>query len=284
MPARKRARTLTAYERLRRQILFDLWFPGQDVVVLNSQNCSKCGFVAYVPRPSEEDMRSAYSFLNKSKQEKDARHTQLDKTTYVRDEQIERVHQLVTKHVTSTKLRVLDYGGAEGRFLVPFQRQGHQCELIDYWDEQLPGIFKVGNDLIDLRDDSAYDVILCIATLEHVIDPLSIVQGFYRAMSADGVVYASVPNELCATITRFVEGEPFTHVNFYTPGSFKYLFRQAGFHILAQSPNKYGPIWILARKDAGNPPQQIIIAELDIDEYLYPRRSTVIRRIINNIV
>lgn len=283
-PVRKRAKLLLHGECLRRRILFELWCPGQDRIILTSQKCDKCGFVAYTPRPSEEDLRLKYDFLNRSKEEKDVRRKQLTAETYLHDNDIIMVNRLVNKYVTRNKLRVLDYGGAEGRYLLPFKNQGHQCELIDFYDEQLPGIQKIGNDLSDLRDYSEYDVVLCIATLEHVANPFSIVQGFYQAMSAEGIIYAQVPNEICGTINRCIEAEPVTHINFFTPGSFRCLFERAGFEILETNPDKFGSIWILARKSHEWTNHQVNYDTVDINGYLYPRRSMVVRRILRRVM
>jgi hypothetical protein len=50
------ARTLTRHQLLRWRILFEKWLPGHEEVWLTSQTCGECGFVAYSPRPTEEDI------------------------------------------------------------------------------------------------------------------------------------------------------------------------------------------------------------------------------------
>ncbi|MCX6704861.1 MAG: hypothetical protein NT162_00785, partial [Candidatus Woesebacteria bacterium] len=62
-PKRIREKLLNSYERLRREVLFRVWFPGELEIAITSQYCLNCGFMAYSPRPDEKDIAEKYRVL-----------------------------------------------------------------------------------------------------------------------------------------------------------------------------------------------------------------------------
>src|SRR5687768_3589939 len=52
------------YLNIRRQILFNVWFPNQKKVVLTSIYCQNCGFMCYSPRPNNDDLQAKYQYLS----------------------------------------------------------------------------------------------------------------------------------------------------------------------------------------------------------------------------
>ena len=69
-------------------------------------------------------------------------------------------------------LRILDFGGGDGKLLSGFRRRGHDCYLVDYNLQPLTGIEKLGDTLDDLDDGETFDVVLCSHVLEHVAESL----------------------------------------------------------------------------------------------------------------
>ena len=53
----------SAYQRLRCNVLFDVWFSGAREVELQSMYCRNCGSVAYSPRPDSQDLDAKYQYL-----------------------------------------------------------------------------------------------------------------------------------------------------------------------------------------------------------------------------
>jgi hypothetical protein len=62
--------------------------------------------------------------------------------------------------------------------------------------------------------------------LEHVADPLKIVQTLSGHLAEDGMLYIEVPMEIWRRAP--LQEEPVTHVNFFTPGSLRYKLWRAG--------------------------------------------------------
>ena len=110
----------------------------------------------------------------------------------------------------------LDFGGGDGKLLAPFVDAGHDCYLVDYNTEPLPGVKKLA-DTLDGVDDT-FDAIICSHVLEHVADPLGTLRDLRARLRPGGRIYAEVPSEVWRGIP--IERDPVTHVNFFTVASF----------------------------------------------------------------
>lgn len=95
---------------------------------------------------------------------------------------------------------------------------------------QLPGV------LSDLRD-SSLDIVLCISSLEHVVDPEKLLSESHRLLAPGGVLLVNVPSWLGK---RFLEFSAFRlglspreemddHKMYYDPKDLWPLLRRAGF-------------------------------------------------------
>jgi len=273
---------LTSYARLRRRILFEIWFPKEKEVIITSQYCLNCGFMAYTPRPTNADLRAKYEFLGKiyPPDEREKYTSFLEKDTYFnREKKI--IYELITNEVSGKKLKILDFGGGFGWFSLPFLAHGHDCSLVDYADMQLPGIKKIANEINELPSDISFDAIICRATLEHVADPLSVVEKFHYILKDNGVVYAMVPDEIMGGITR-LGTDPVTHINFFTPQSFKLLFKLANFKIACSDTDEMNNTWLLAKKASNNDTVTISNELLDIERLLKPDRFYCFNKVILN--
>jgi SAM-dependent methyltransferase len=239
-------RPLRARQRLRRRVLFENWFPGEQEITLTAQYCRHCGFMAYTPRPAAADIRAKYERLTENEGGGPQLRTALGE--YLDRQRARRTFEIVNRVTGGVKGTVLDYGGADGLIVLPFLAQGCECLLVDYYPYQLPGIQKIADDLDDMPPGLRADVIVCSHVLEHVADPRGLAQDLIRFLKEDGVLYAEVPSEVWAGIR--IEQDPVTHVNFFTPKSFESLFRAAGCQIVdscVQVEAGREIIWVVAR-------------------------------------
>ena len=172
----------------------------------------------------------------------------------------------------------------DGSFLLPFMEDGDDCHLVDYNDRPLPGIKKIANELYEIPPNNKYDVIICSQTLEHVVEPRTIVSRFYNLLKEDGLIYAEVPNEIFGDISARLGPDPVTHINFFTPKSFEILLRFTGFEITVSNPDKYGTIWCLATKSKTNNNFTIKKESIDIASFLNINRSLVIRKVFRRLI
>ncbi len=290
VPATVHFQALNDYEKLRRRVLFEIWQPEQQQIEFASRICRQCGFMAYAPRPTDDDIRDKYLFLNKIESL-----PQISATTkpplieFLEQRRAQRVYDLLRPELADGKLEVLDYGGADGKMLRPFLEQGDDCALVDYDDRQIAGVTKIANDLSDMPPGKTFDAVICNHVLEHVAEPLPLVGGLRDCLKSRGVVYAEVPHQILAGIR--LGADPVTHINFYSPRSFRLLFERAGFHVLRDhvQVGNYGRarlqvICLVAQKQDGVDHEvttNSIASPQEIHRLLHPGRLRLMGHFIN---
>jgi SAM-dependent methyltransferase len=306
-------RSVGRYQYLRRKVLFDVWFQGADVVTLTSVCCRECGFMAFSPRPTDQDVAAKYACLKEMEPDIGGQ-TGYDPRALRSDLlRATRVYERCAPRLRADgTLRVLDYGGGNGKLLQPLVADGHSCYLVDYNDTPIPGVTKICDDMSGFRGDEVFDLILCNHVLEHVSDLGSLVAFFRRRLDPSGLLYAEVPQEIWAGLK--LEADPVTHINFFTRASLARLFLDNGFEILesTQQVATYGGaalevLWVLARPaersgvgasrvgktrdaaapgEAGEPrsspskapPPLPVDLPADVRALLYPSRTATLRR------
>lgn len=221
---------LPEYFRLRWEIFFDLWFAGQERVLLRSVMCRQCGLMTYAPRPEMADIDAQYAYL-------DAHQTPIPTRPFHENDagtlaRIRRVHTFIKPYLPHRTLRVLDYGGSDGKLLVPFLADDHDCEVIDYHAEPLPCIRHRGSTIDELSEELRYDLILCSHVLEDLADPAALLHQLTERLTDGGILYIEVPNEIWRGIP--ITYDPVTHVNFFTPAGLELLCAIHGLRVLAR--------------------------------------------------
>lgn len=215
------------YVSLRRRVLFEVWNPGADALKLTTVMCRACGFLTYHPRPTPEDIDAKYRMLQREEGNIGGRP---DDTAGAADAaRARRVFDAVVRHAPAGTLDVMDFGGGDGKLLLPFLAAGHRCALVDYNVSPLAGIEKVGDTLTDVPGDRRFDVVICSHVIEHLADPGEHVEAFRRFLRPGGVVYGEVPFGIWKGIG--IEEDPVTHVNFFTTHAFGALFAERGYGV-----------------------------------------------------
>lgn len=213
---------------LRRQytVLFQAWFPGSDSVSITSVLCRRCGFVCFVPRPSEDDVARKYRLVEELGQ-----HSRVSEPDNALDtRRADRMYGDVSALVSRTAT-VLDYGGGDGRLLAPFVRRGHACYLLDYVSGTVPGVKRLGATVDELEPGRLFDVVILSHVLEHVARPRELVSALREHHSPGGILFVEVPMQLWRRVPP--RGEPVTHVNFFAPASLRYLLAASGYEVLS---------------------------------------------------
>lgn len=151
-------------------------------------------------------------------------------------------------------------GGGDGRLMQQFLAADCSCDLVDYAAQTVSGVQKRGGTMADLPASERFNWITCSHMLEHVADPLQIVQTLSCHLAEDSVLYIEVPMEIWGRAP--LQEEPVTHVNFFTPASLRHLQQRAGLavpvvrlgsylHPSGGEPahgSRYCPAWPLVRK------------------------------------
>jgi SAM-dependent methyltransferase len=210
--------------RLRRKVLFDLWFPGVSWVALESRRCAGCGLTCYSPRPDDSDLEAKYRFLGQAE-----KNTATDVAADADWLRAERIFQAVSA-VQARPARVLDVGGGDGRMMLPFLAQGARCFLVDYKNSTHMGIERLGSTLAEVPTTMTFDVIICTHVLEHVAHPRRLLEAIIQRMHPDSALYVEVPIEVFRNNAwNPILAEPVTHVNFFTADSMRRLLLLVGY-------------------------------------------------------
>jgi len=218
------------YVLLRRRIMFELWFPGAETITLQSVMCRECGFMAYAPRPAEEDIDAKYRFLQATERDIGGQGSS-PKAKSADRRRATRVYRAIARHATGGHISLLDFGGGNGKLLAPFLERGHSCVLVDYTQEPLAGVEKIGDTIENVPADRRFDAIICSHVLEHVAQPAQLLRRLSDHLTAGGVIYGEVPAECWRGIE--IALDPVTHVNFFTLDTFLDLFARQDLDVLA---------------------------------------------------
>jgi Methyltransferase domain len=133
---------------------------------------------------------------------------------------------------------VLDIGGADGKLLRPFIRQGFDCYVIDYDLSPISGVTRLGSTISDLSPNRRFDVILCNHLLEHIVDPFGLLKALTNHIAVGGVLHVEVPDEVWGGLP--LPREASIHLNYFTKRTAEILLRLSGWR----------PIW--SKTGAGN--------------------------------
>lgn len=227
---------LNASKRLMLSVLFEKWRPGAERVDLELEGCRRCGMVIYAPRPTEQDIDDKYRFLNAALE--DATPSKEEPAARTR-QRAGRLFAMLRPHLRRPlrELRVLDFGGGDGRLMARFVEGGATCHLIDYTSRPVAGVSKIGDTEAALPADARYDVIVCSHVVEHLANPIGVLSRLRGHLAPDGVAYVEVPLEIYRELP--IKTEPVTHVNFFTPGSLARLLGTSGFGVRSSRLSYY---------------------------------------------
>jgi SAM-dependent methyltransferase len=265
---------LSPYHKLRREVLFNVWFKQDDEIHLDSIYCNSCGFVCYTPRPDDVDIAKKYEYLKQYQPNRVGQTIQDQYAKSVDSKRAARIYNKCSEYRSSEQIDILDYGGGNGELMKPFLQNNHKCYLIDYNDNTLPGIIKLGNDINSCQVNLKFDVVICSHVLEHVSEISQLVNKLKDLLKPEGIIYAEVPQEILAGLR--IDADPVTHINYFTINSFANLFLANGFDILEKEQqisnytNTYMEVvWVVVKPNSNNISS---LLPVDTRDMLFPSR------------
>ena len=103
--------------------------------------------------------------------------------------------------------------------------------------------------------DGSFEVVVCHHALEHVPEPLSLLEAARRLLRPAGLLLLAVPHETQRRYRRFRADEPNHHLFSWNPQSLGNLLRVAGFEFGEIGLRRYGydrrAAWLAHRSHAG---------------------------------
>jgi hypothetical protein len=215
---------LSEYVQKRYRVLFEVWFPNVNLIVIRSNMCRACGFVTNHPRPDDADIDAKYRFLAELGQ--DYGQTEKAATVAQRSQSLyDSLRPFLPRRGT-----VLDFGGGDGRLMQSFAAQRHVCLLVDYNAAPRDCVRKLGDTLAQIPGDLRVDAIVCSHVMEHVADPVGDLQRLAKYLTPEGVMVVEVPMEIWGRAP--LREEPVTHVNFFVPSTLRNALSAAGLGVI----------------------------------------------------
>jgi hypothetical protein len=211
---------------------------------IGMQICSRCSFVqARDPFPEDWITRLYLDYRSETYNTERIRYepTYKDIAARVGTDEVEVAHRLEAatlflsdKLERSPEFTMLDYGGADGRFLPNLSERRFVYEISDV--APIPGIERIASE------DSLgqYSYVHLAHVLEHVVHPLKLVKHVTEFLEPRGYLYIEVPQEITdANLLRLQHGATdiavgiHEHINSYSPAALTHLMNEVGLDVIA---------------------------------------------------
>jgi len=104
-----------------------------------------------------------------------------------------KVVEEIIRNNYNTKLKILDLPAGNGLLSDALRKLGHEVISADFNKE------RKDYDYVNMKqmlpyEDSAFDLIICLEGIEHIIEPYSLVKEYSRITKKNGSVIISMPN------------------------------------------------------------------------------------------
>jgi 2-polyprenyl-3-methyl-5-hydroxy-6-metoxy-1,4-benzoquinol methylase len=164
------------------------------------------GFLQADPIPTAEELRGYYASYYQQERSNYRKSYPPRERAFFDAKLAQRAHLAGKLRGAAAPGRFLDVGCGEGFALAWFRREGWQVEGIDHslagieaMNPDLAGTVTAGDlfDLLDARIDAGekYDLVWLTNVLEHVTDPVGLLQRLRQMVAPGGVLAVTVPND-----------------------------------------------------------------------------------------
>jgi hypothetical protein len=223
-------------------------------VFTEMQICSACSFVQAKHPFSEEAIARLYldyrtDFYNDERIKYEPAYREIAKrvgtdSTEVQVRVTAATEWLADKIQISDNFTMLDYGGADGRFLPQLKAEKFVYELSNI--EPIRGITRIHHE----ADLGTYSYIHLAHVLEHVVDPLKLVLHVAGYLKPGGYLYLEVPQERSDSELRSMQEGTYRssiplheHINVYSLPALSLLVKKAKLELLATKADRVDLGW-----------------------------------------
>jgi hypothetical protein len=225
-----------------------------DAVFVEMQICNACSFVQAMHPFSEEAITRLY--LDYRAESYNAERIKYEPTYQaiadrVGTDEIEiqvrvkaATEWLADKIQVSNDFTMLDYGGADGRFLPQLSAEKFVYEVSNI--APLEGIIRIQHE-IELE---TYSYIHLAHVLEHVVDPLKLVERVVPHIRPGGYLYIEVPQEMSDSELKALQNGSYRcdipiheHINKYCVSAISQLLEKAHLELVASRADRVNVGW-----------------------------------------
>ena len=235
-------------------------------------DCRNCKFIHVIPIPSNQELNLFYNneFYQKTKpnyiQDNEKEMNYLNSTF---DEKLVTIEKLIS----SKSKRILDIGSGPGFFLRRAKRRGWDVIGVEpsplacnYAKEQnIPTIQKFFHEVTP-NEIGKFDAIHTFDVLEHVNNPIAVIEKAYSLLKKNGVIVVEVPNdfnplqklaqktlkkkEWWVTLSSWSKNSGnIQHLNYFNFSSISDLLKRTGFKIIIKESTFPLELFLLMGQD-----------------------------------
>lgn len=213
---------------------------------------TKYGFYQYTPPPSKEKMRAYYAekYYQEAKGNYEISYTK-GELKYFKLKARLIYKKLSRLRNLKTKKRLLDIGCGEGWVLDQFFKEGHTVKGIDFsqyglksFNPHLLPYFEQADyaDFISKKTEEKerYDAVMLGNVIEHVFDPIHLLEMIKGVLANQGVLIIVAPNDFSPLHQYLLENKiiekPFwlgypAHISYFNKESMENLLKDKGFRV-----------------------------------------------------
>ncbi|MDB2549245.1 class I SAM-dependent methyltransferase [Porticoccaceae bacterium] len=156
---------------------------------------------------------------------------------------LKRAVRFLPEPLKNDRPKLLDVGCGRGDFLIRAQHCGYDATGIDFDSETIDiansrGVSAVVAEIHDLPLDVQYDAIVLSHVVEHVSDPVRLLDDIFKRLKPGGYFYISTPNIDSAgrlTFGKSWRGLDFPrHLQYFNVINLKILLNRSGFESIKQ--------------------------------------------------
>lgn len=221
---------------------FKIYFDGY----VKLYQCKRCFFVAQYPGPGINTIIKEYEDIYSLDFLKSGKDFMYPERSKVFNDIAQRI-----KNIKGTNVKILDVGCGDGHFLYHAGKLGFECYgvepskvLADYASKKNNCNVIQANYNKTIFPENSFDVISFIQVIEHLEDPISVLEIAKYHLREDGLLVIEVPSLHAphflaykfSKIKKFVKpphGIIYSHFGYYCPSSLNYLTSICGFEKLS---------------------------------------------------
>jgi 2-polyprenyl-3-methyl-5-hydroxy-6-metoxy-1,4-benzoquinol methylase len=151
--------------------------------------------------------------------------------------------QCEQQNTTLKNKKILDIGCFTGEFLELMQQQGAdvhglelQPEAVKIANKKMPGRVYEADVMSYKFSQKKYDIITLFGLVEHVTNPMQLLERCYNLLSKDGIIMVQTPNSsslLARSMKKYWPPfSPIEHIHLFSRKSLEYALHNAGFENL----------------------------------------------------
>lgn len=225
---------------------------GHDII-----ECESCGFAHSFPYPTKEELDDFYTKQYWSSGREITKTYISDLSSQTKDNCLEnkefiRIYDTATSILNKTDGRFLDVGCGINTLAYYFKLKGFEANYLETSDTAVElmqhlGIegFKAFVNDFDFSSTPKYDFINASLILEHVNEPIEIIENMLTALKDDGVIRIVVPNDFSPSHLAYLndsENEPKwinypDHINYFNFETMKVLLDKLGMKEVYRTTN-----------------------------------------------